>query len=312
MNKFCFAVLYLFFLVVPLFAQPREVCFTIDDLPTVSYSIQQTDYQLALTKDLLATFDQYQIPAIGFVNERKLYLNGVLDSSQVHLLEQWLQHGYELGNHTFSHLNYHSSTLGEYAEDIIQGEQITGPLMEKYQRTLTYFRHPYLRIGRTKAHHDSLRHFLEQRQYQEAPVTIDNDDYLFAKAYHNALVAEDSALMQQIGDEYVRYMEDKLIHFEQAAEMLEGRPIKQILLLHANKLNADYLGDLAAMYQRHQYKFISLQEALTDPVYQQEITVYGDWGISWLDRWALSRGVTSFFKLDPPTPTHIVRLSEQK
>ena len=311
MNTFCLAVLY-FFLVAPLFAQPREVCFTIDDLPTVSYSIQRADYQLALTEDLLTTFDQYRIPAIGFVNEGKLYRDGVLDSNQVNLLERWLQRGYELGNHTFSHINYHITPIGRYAENIIQGEQITGPLMRQYEQTLIYFRHPYLRIGLTKAHHDSLRHFLAQRQYQEAPVTIDNDDYLFAKAYHNALVAEDSALMQQIGDEYVRYMEDKLIHFEQAAEILEERPIKQILLLHANKLNADYLDELAKMYQRRQYTFISLKEALTDPVYQQEITAYGDWGISWLDRWALSRGVTDFFKSDPPTPTHIIQLAESK
>ncbi len=311
MNKFCLAVLY-FFLVLPLFAQPREVCFTIDDLPTVSYSIQRADYQLKITEDLLAAFDKYQIPAIGFVNEGKLYRNGTLDSNRVNLLERWLQRGYELGNHTFSHINYHVTPLGKYAEEIIRGEQITGPLMRQHQQTLTYFRHPYLRIGLTKAHHDSLRQFLEQRQYQEAPVTIDNDDYLFAKAYHNALIAEDSALMQQIGNEYVRYMEDKLIHFERVAEVLEERAIKQILLLHANKLNADYLDELAEVYQRRQYTFISLEEALTDPVYQQEITAYGDWGISWLDRWAMSRGVTDFFKDDPPTPTHIIQMAESK
>ncbi len=310
MNKLCFAVLYLFTL--PLCAQPREVCFTIDDLPTVPYNIQRADYQLEITEDLLATLDKYQIPAIGFVNEGKLYRNGVLDLNRVNLLERWLQRGYELGNHTFSHINYHITPLSEYAEEITRGQQITGPLMQQHQRTLTYFRHPYLRIGLTKAHHDSLRHFLEQRQYQEAPVTIDNDDYLFAKAYHNALVGEDSALMQQIGSEYVRYMEDKLIHFELAAEILEERAVKQILLLHANKLNADYLDELAMMYQRRQYTFITLQEALTDPVYQQEITAYGDWGISWLDRWALSRGKTDFFKNDPPTPAHIIQLAESK
>lgn len=311
MNKFCLTVLY-FFLALPVLAQQREVCFTIDDLPMVSYSIQRADYRLGITQDLLATFDRYRIPAIGFVNKTQLYRDGTLDTSEVNLLKRWLARGYELGNHTFSHVNYHITPLGKYAEDIIQGEQITGPLIRQHQQTLTYFRHPYLRIGLTKAHHDSLRHFLEQRQYLEAPVTIDNDDYLFAKAYHNALVSEDSALMQQIGQEYIGYMEEKLVHFEYAANVLEGRAIKHILLLHANKLNADYLDELAAMYQGRQYKFISLKEALTDPVYQQEITAYGDWGISWLDRWALSRGVTEFFKHDPPTPQHIIQLAESK
>ena len=283
---------------------------TVDDLPTVTYGIDDLDYHAEITRRLLDVFDQYLIPAIGFVNERKLYWENALDTARVRLLEEWLQRGYELGNHTYAHTNYHQVPLRVYAEDIQKGERVTRPLMERYGYELRYFRHPYLRIGLTKAHHDSLRQFLQQQQYQEAPVTIDNDDYLFAKAYHHAFVRQDSSLMRQIGHDYVAYMEEKVHYFERASEQLEGRNVKHILLLHANKLNADYLGALAAMYQKNQYRFISLAEALTDEAYQQEITEYDDWGISWIDRWALSRGRTDFLREDPPTPEHIVKLAE--
>lgn len=37
------------------------------------------------------------------------------------------------------------------------------------------------------------------------------------------------------------------------------------------------------------YSFISMKDALKDEAYQTEITIYNNWGISWLDRWALSQ-----------------------
>jgi hypothetical protein len=45
---------------------------------------------------------------------------------------------------------------------------------------------------------------------------------------------------------------------------------------------------------------------LQDEAYQTPITVYGKWGISWIDRWALSQGKKGdFFKGDPETPAYI-------
>jgi len=56
----------------------KEVCVTIDDLPVVNYSIKEPAHLLDITTKLIQTFQQYQIPAIGYVNESKLYLNGKL------------------------------------------------------------------------------------------------------------------------------------------------------------------------------------------------------------------------------------------
>ncbi len=309
MKRYLFVLLLLTSTVVC--AQNKEVCITLDDLPVVNYGITEEEYLLDITRRLVATFDHYQIPAIGFVNEGKLYKQGRLDSARVNLLALWLQHGYVLGNHTYAHVNYHEVSFDRYTRHIIQGEEITRPLMQQYDRKLTYFRHPYLRIGQTQARHDSLRYFLKVHGYIEAPVTIDNDDYLFAKAFHVASVRKDTATMQQISRDYLRYMEDKLTFYEKASKALFGRNIKHILLLHANLLNAMYLDELAAMYQRRGYDFITLEKALTDEAYREEITRYSDWGISWIDRWALSRGKKdNFFAGDPETPDYIVKLSE--
>lgn len=306
---------YLFTLIFSLaatfsYAQDKTMCITVDDLPVVSYGIHNPDFHQRVTQDLIHTLDEYDIPAIGYVNEFKLYDDGRLDSSQVKLLELWLENGYELGNHTFSHKNYHQVPFAEFTDDVIRGEKISRELSEKYGLEYQYFRHPFLRLGLSQSHADSLRMFLKEHGYTEAPVTIDNEDYLFAQAYHRAFAQDDRPLMKKIGDVYLKYMTDKLLFYEASSEKLFDRNIAQTLLIHASLLNAHYLDDLVRIYQEHGYRFISQTEVLKDPAYDSPFTRYGDWGISWIDRWALTRKVErDFFEGDPVTPEFIQKLN---
>lgn len=295
-----------FFLYLSSYGQTKEICITLDDLPLVSYDFKDIAFQQFTVQKLIQTFDAYQIPAIGFVNENKLYVDGDLNNGKVDLLKIWLKAGYELGNHTYSHKDYHKVSFVEFTEDIMKGEKVCKNLVKEFDQAYQYFRHPYLHVGLNSARHDSLNVFLTQHGYKEAPVSIDNDDYLFAYAYNKAMLKKDKILMKKIGIDYVDYMEDKLSFFEGQAEKLFGRNIKHILLLHANAINADYLDELAEMYQSHGYTFVSLKEALWDSAYKTEITKYNSYGISWLDRWALSQGKKGdFFKGDPVTPEYI-------
>jgi hypothetical protein len=119
------------------------------------------------------------------------------------------------------------------------------------------------------------------------------------------------ALMKKIGSDYIIYMEEKLHYFEKQAEHLFGRDIHHILLMHASLLNADYLDALAKMYIKNNYDFVTIDKALEDDAYKTPVIVYGKWGISWIDRWALSQGKRGdFFKGDPVTPEYIKKLAE--
>lgn len=117
--------------------------------------------------------------------------------------------------------------------------------------------------------------------------------------------------MSRIGHDYIIYMERKLRFVENQAKNLFGRNISQILLLHPSFLNSDYIDSLLIMFQRNNYVFISMDKTLKDKVYKTEITKFGNWGISWIDRWALSQGKKGdFFKDEPSTPDYIVKLSK--
>ena len=66
--------------------------------------------------------------------------------------------------------------------------------------------------------------------------------------------------------------------------------MKHTLLLHANDINADHFSALAAMLRKRGYKFVSLDEAMTDPAYQLP-EAQTPRGLSWLHRWMLAKGL---------------------
>ena len=292
--------------------QQKRVCFSFDDLPVVSYGITDTIYQKKLINKLVRSLCDSNIPAIGFVNEGKLYENEVIDRFQVELLKDWVDNGLDLGNHTFSHPDYNSVAFKDYSEDILKGETITKKILGRKGKSIRYFRHPFLHMGTSKIKADSLSDFLLKKGYKVAPVTIDNDDYLFALAYKRAAVKKDTSLMTQIGQDYINYMEKKLNYFEKQANRLFGRDISQILLLHASSINSDDIDSLISTFKRNNYIFVNMDKAIEDKAYKTDITVFGKWGISWLDRWALSQGKKrDFFIEDPVTPGYITKLAEE-
>ena len=279
----------------------RAIAITIDDLPGISAD----DYQ-AMTDKLLTTLKNYQVPAIGFVNENKLYPRNKLDTNRLNLLDNWLAAGMELGNHTYSHPDYNRLTFEEFTADIIKGEFHTKRLHAKYGQQMRYFRHPFLHTGNTSEKKTQLEQFLTKRHYEIAPVTIDNSEWIFAKAYYMAMRKKDATQMKKIGEAYVNYMKDKTIFYEAQSKMLFGRPIKHTLLIHANALNGDYLDELLEMYQKRNYAFISLEAALTDEAYQSKDEYAGRGGITWLHRWAMTQKVDkAFFNGEPACPQFI-------
>jgi peptidoglycan/xylan/chitin deacetylase (PgdA/CDA1 family) len=279
----------------------RAIAITIDDLPVVGAAdIEQAE---RVTRDLLAALRRSSTPAIGFVNEGKLHVDGRPDPRRVALLQQWLDAGFDLGNHTWSHIDLHAAPLEDVQRDVLAGEKITRPLAQKAGRTLRYFRHPYLRTGRSLDVRERFERFLTGHGYAVAPVTYDNYDYIFAAAYDRA--ARDTGARAKIAASYLDYMEAIAAYYEQQSMTIVGREFPQVLLLHANALNADTFVQLAARFRARGYRFIALEEALADPVYRLPDTFVGPGGITWIHRWALTKGLRGIFAGEPRVPDWI-------
>jgi len=295
-----------FFFSVPAQKTQRFVAVTIDDLPVVS-TRRDLQTRREITRNLLNHIKNAKVPAIGFVNENKLYADEKRDEAQIDLLRQWLDGGLELGNHTFSHVNIANVSLERYKDEILKGEIITKELLAAKNRKMRYFRHPYLWTGLSLETKSDLGKFLSEHQYTIAPVTIDNSDWIFARAYDNAFDKGDKKLMKRVGAAYISYMEAKTDYWERQSVKLFGREIRQILLLHANFINADYFDDLARMYKKRGYKFVSLEEALTDEAYKLPDNFIRRNGISWLHRWAIEKGRENVLPDEPKTPDFVLK-----
>ena len=284
----------------------RFIAVTIDDLPVVEKN-SNLEIRREITRKLLAHIKKAKVPAIGFVNERKLYADEKRVEAEIDLLRKWLEAGLELGNHTFSHMSLHDNPLEKYEADILKGEIITKELLGAKNQKIRYFRHPYLWTGLDLETKAKLGTFLANHDYTIAPVTIDNADWIFARAYDNALEKEDKKLQRQIGAAYVPYLESKMDYWERQSVKLFGREIKQILLLHANSINSDYFDDAANMLKKRRYKFVTLEEALKDEAYKLPDTFTRRNGISWLHRWALAKGRENVLPDEPKVPDFVLK-----
>jgi peptidoglycan/xylan/chitin deacetylase (PgdA/CDA1 family) len=286
----------------------RKVAITIDDLPTASVTGNDIETAERVTRDLIAALRRQKAAAIGFVNERKLQPDGKLDPRRVALLQQWLDAGLELGNHTFSHPDLHRTPLDEFQRDVLAGERVTRKLVSAAGKELRFFRHPFLHTGQSIDVKHSLEAFLQRHGYRVAPVTVDNYDYMFAAAYDRAGTRGDIGEQQKIVSTYLDYMESVVGYYEQQSVTIVGREMAQTLLLHANAMNAATFDALAARLVARGYGFVTLEEALRDPAYSLPDTYVGAGGITWLHRWALTQGKRgAVFAGEPIVPDWIER-----
>jgi peptidoglycan/xylan/chitin deacetylase (PgdA/CDA1 family) len=293
------------------YAQQKMVAVTIDDLPFVRIGSFTNSILNGRTAMLLDTLKKYNAPATGFVNLSKVYKDNKLDSTRFNLLRLWLTKGFDLGNHTFSHPDYNYVSYKDYIADIEKNEPLLNKIMKENNKSMVYFRHPYLHRGNNKAKADSLSEYLLNRHYIEAPVTIDNAEWIFAAAYDSVLKTNNNNVISAVGEKYLSYMEAKLHYYEGQSQKLFGRNISQILLIHANSLNSNYMGKLLKMFVSNGYSFVSLQTALKDELYKTEDHFYRNGGISWLDRWAITQKKSKdFYKDEPVCPAEIMKLAK--
>ena len=268
----------------------RQVAITIDDLPAASARSMSAAVIIEMTAKLLAVLQQEKVPAVGFVNERKLFYNSGEVDERIKALNMWLDAGFELGNHTYAHTSLNKAGLKEFEESTIQGEPVTRLLLAQHNTQMRYFRHPYLETGRDLQTRHEAEAFLVARGYRIAPVTMDGWDWNFGSVYDDAKKRGDTALQQEVVSGYLSYHAVVFDYYEKLSKNLLGYEPRQILLLHANNLEADHLGELLEMLRKRGYRFITLEDALSDDAYGLPDTYVGEEGRGWIEHWAITRG----------------------
>ena len=268
----------------------RAVALTFDDLPmTPVEGVCDAAIAREVTRQILDALARQDAPAAGFVNASRTCGEPV-DALRDPVLEAWLDAGHELGNHTWSHPDLVRTPLETYLVDVRKGAAPVDSLLRRRGSRLVWFRHPFLHAGNTPAKKAGLERYLEDNSWRVAPVTIDNQEWVYAYVYHQALARGDSALAARVVESYLDHVDGAFAHFEARSREVVGREVPQVLLLHANRLNADHLESLLDRIRARGYVFRRLEQVMKDPAYAREDRYLGRRGPSWIERWAARGG----------------------
>jgi peptidoglycan/xylan/chitin deacetylase (PgdA/CDA1 family) len=288
-------------------AQTHAIALTFDDLPYLE--VGAADYvsrATRVTDTILRVLQAHHAPAVAFVNETRLNVEGERNA-RVAVLRRWADAGVMLGNHTYSHQDFNAVSVEQFEDEIVRGEVVTRQLMEPHRPYQLYFRHPQTHTGDTLEKKQAVEAFVAARGYKITPHTIDNSDFVFNAPYARAS-ASDTETRTRLLQAYFDFTVATSRFAEHIAPAIFGRDIPQTILLHACDITADSLDRILNNFEARAYRFISLDEAMADPAYQTPDTFVTKFGPTWLWRWTKSKGVKVSFKDDPEPPTWVAEL----
>ncbi|MBA2650030.1 MAG: polysaccharide deacetylase family protein [Legionella sp.] len=222
------------------FAGSKRVSITIDDLPFVG---EYRNFHLKMIMDALK---KQQVPATGFIIAREVR------KDNWEMLQQFREEGFGLGNHTFSHANLNSMSAEDYIEDLRKADTLLKPVLTQPK----YFRFPYLAMGMGKKKKRVLA-YLNKKHYHIAPITIDSKDFVFNQRLLSIPELNRRSYLAELKPFYLEFIEQQT---KLAEEKTKNQV--QIVLIHANLLNAYVLPDIIQLYKNRGYTFISLEDAL--------------------------------------------------
>ncbi|MBN1150064.1 polysaccharide deacetylase family protein [candidate division WOR-3 bacterium] len=252
--------LFLFFVVV--FSQPapaqKRVALTIDDLPfTYTRGLtreQKHDYFIRI----LDTLDSRNVKVMGFT------VTSTINGFALELMNEFVNRGHSIGNHTHSHRDLDDVSAEEYIEDFLICDSLLTTLFGKRPE---YFRYPCLSMGDTPEKRDSVLQALRRNGYTVAPVTIDNDDWKFNKTFVDALPSGDTVFLDSVKREYISHIEERILANDSFYTKKYDRDVPLVMLLHMNYINSFVLGEIIDIFLEDGWNFIPLEEALADTVY---------------------------------------------
>lgn len=269
--------------IAPLKAQ--QVAVTFDDLPEHG-DLPPYVTRLQVSRSILTAVKREQLPPVyGFINAVALKDT----PSEINVLRAWRAAGEPLGSHTYSHMALTDATAEAYEADIAKNEPVLAKLMAS--QDWHWFRYPYLREGETLEKRDAIRNYLNRKEYRVAQVSLDFEDYLWNDPYARCSAKHDNKAIDSLKQSYLATADQYITAFRNITHTLYGRDIKYVLLLHIGAFDAKMMPDLIALLRKRGFTFTTLEDAMSDPAYQENPNVALPDGETFQEQVAVSRHI---------------------
>lgn len=99
---------------------------------------------------------------------------------------------------------------------------------------------------------------------------MDFEDYLWNELYARCIARHDDVSIAKLHDSYLAVADQYYGVFRELSQLLYGRDVKYVLLMHVGAFDARMLPELLTLYRAKGVSFISLPDAMSDPVYHDD------------------------------------------
>jgi peptidoglycan-N-acetylglucosamine deacetylase len=242
----------------------QEVALTFDDLPAHG-PVPQGLTRVGIIRAILKDLKDANAPGVyGFINAGKLEQV----PADMEVLKLWRAAGYPLGNHTYTHPSLNKISAKDFEQNIEQNEAPLKSLMDG--QDWHWLRYPFLDEGDTVEKRRVVRAYLREHNYRIAQVTLDFQDWAWNSPYARCLAKNDTNAIEQLKTMYANTAEEFLDLGPKLANLVYGRDIKHVLLLHVGGFETVMLPRLLEILKRRGYKLITLSEAKSDSAYESD------------------------------------------
>ena len=242
----------------------QQMAVTFDDLP-VHGALPLGMTRLEIAQSILKTLKQEKLPPVyGFINGGR----GEEDPNSFSVLKTWRRAGQSLGNHTWAHLDLNKESPEEFGAEVLRNEPLLESLMGKGD--WHWFRYPFLHEGETVEKRRAVRAWLLAHGYKIAEVSMDFEDYLWNEPYARCITRHDDASIAKLHDSYLAVADQYYGVFRELSQLVYGRDVKYVLLMHVGAFDARMLPELLKLYRAKGVSFVSLPDAMSDPAYQDD------------------------------------------
>ncbi len=257
----------------------QKLAITFDDLPR-NGGLPPGVTQVEIAQKTLAILKKRHVPPVyGFLNAKKL--EGSADGAEA--LKLWAA-AEPVGNHTYTHMDLEQNAPEAFERDIEQNEPAL-ELLASQGGDWHWLRYPYLHEGDTVEKRRAVRAYLKTHGYKIAQVTLDWEDYLWNSAYAKCSAKNDAKSIEWLRSSYLSTASDFLDLGRAQAKLIYGHEINYVLLMHLGAFSSTILPDALDLLKKKGFKLVTLEEAESDPVYQEDPDVGMHDAGTLLDQW---------------------------
>lgn len=268
----------------------RKIAIGFVGIPPVDRSENPPKDSDATARLVIAKLNQHKVPAVGFVTGGMISDGEKLYPVRANIVRLWRDAGLEVGIGNFKHIWFYDTPYEEYVAGVEKNAETAKKILAEKNLPLRYFSYPYLNTGKSVEERDRFESWLAARDLRSVKYTIDNSEWMYSYAYDMARNDNDVNTMNEVRAAFIAYMSKMFDHYEAYSTAMFGRDISQTMVLTPSRLVADSADELFGMIEKRGYKFVSMEEALSDEAYKTPESFIGKSGISWFERWTLAAG----------------------